>query len=106
MSKVYVVQEPPPGVNIIAAKEYGELVFLYPLISNVFYKEKEIVDSFRAKLLMFNDNDFLLPIGDPALIGVATNIAACANEGRVRFLKWDRQEKMYYTWKVNMGRRW
>ena len=44
----------------------------------------------------FNDDDYLLLLGDPALIGAAMTVASNYNNGNVKVLKWDRIEKMYY----------
>lgn len=99
---VYVTQEPPPGVNILGAVEFGELVVLHPLKSNIFGC-KDVVQNMQVQLKNFKDGDYILPMGDPAMIGIAASIAANNNEGRVRYLKWDRQEKMYYVWNTDIG---
>ena len=86
MSIVYVVQE-NPRVDILSATKYGELLPLASL--------------FKRKLKNFSDKDFLLLIGDPALIGVAVTVASDINDGKVTVLKWDRIEKMYYPVKLS-----
>lgn len=99
---IYVTQEPPPGVNILGATEYGQLKMLSPLRASQFVSPVDIVENMRKNLRDFSDEDYILPMGDPAVIGIATTLAAHANEGRVKFLKWDRQERMYYVWSVDM----
>ncbi len=47
------------------------------------------------KLIDFNDDDYLLLVGDPAAIGLCCAVAAAIN-GRFTVLKWDRQEMTYY----------
>ena len=54
------------------------------------------------KLRNFNDDDYLLLIGDPAAIGVACSIAAFNNRGRYSILKWDRQEGVYYPVDIDL----
>ncbi len=54
-----------------------------------------IVWEFKKKLKDFSDNDYLLLVGDPVLIGIATAIASNVNRGKVNFLKWDRETSAY-----------
>jgi len=44
----------------------------------------------------------LLLIGDPLAIGLAVAVASNANRGKVKLLKWDRQERQYYPLSVNL----
>ena len=72
---VFVTQE-NPRVDIVSALHWGELDF--------------------------SDDDWLLAMGDPAIIGIAFAIAASINHGRVNLLKWDKIERSYYPVKVNL----
>ena len=57
----------------------------------------------RLKLLKdFRPEDYLLLIGDPALIGVACSIVSDITNGKYNLLKWDRQERKYYPIKINL----
>jgi hypothetical protein len=56
----------------------------------------------RDKLLSFSDSDFLLAIGDPIAIGMSVAIAAGFNSGKIRMLKWDRQEHRYYALEADL----
>ena len=56
----------------------------------------------RKLLKNFTEDDYLLLTGDPAIIGVACSIVSDINNGKFNFLKWDRQEKIYYPIKVNL----
>lgn len=91
---VYVVQEVPRR-NITAAAKYGELVVLLPQ-GDIVLSPGPTVRRLRTKLRDFSDDDFLLLIGDPVAIGLATALAAKANNDRVAFLKWDKQNAIYY----------
>ena len=70
--------------------------FLYYL----FFKDQ----NFGIKKILKNycDDDFLLMMGDPSIIGVACAIVAEINLGRFNVLKWDRQEAKYYPIKFNL----
>lgn len=98
---VYVTQEPPPGLSILAAKQFGELKILCPPRVSMF-DTQELAENLTHKLADFCDEDYLLPMGDPAVIGMATAIAFNSNSGYVKFLKWDRLEKQYFVWEVQL----
>jgi len=98
---VYVTQE-QKGKNLVSATKYGEIKILLPSTMQVNFATEEVVYEMSKKLQHFNDDDYLLLIGDPATIGIATAIAAKANNGRVTLLKWDRQETLYYVVKMEL----
>ena len=56
----------------------------------------------KKALKEFNDEDFLLLIGDPAAIGVAVHIALQNNRQKARLLKWDKREYRYYPVEVTI----
>tara|TARA_R100001377_G_scaffold45575_1_gene26139 strand:- start:349 stop:648 length:300 start_codon:yes stop_codon:yes gene_type:complete len=97
---VYVVQE-PKGINIISATKYGDIEIVLPATEHMLFDTENIVEKIREKLKNFTEEDYLLLIGDPAAIGVATYFALKTNK-RCQFLKWDRQEKMYYVVEVTV----
>jgi len=99
---VYVTQE-QEGKNIVTATKYGEITFLAEKGDQMSFQTEDLVEKITMKLQGFNDMDYLLLIGDPAIIGVAVAIAAICNEGKVSLLKWDRQDKMYYAVNVNIN---
>ena len=100
MNTVYVVQE-NPKVDIISATKYGELIPLANPTEQLHLNPSRIISQFKRKLTKFSDNDYLLLLGDPALIGVAVTVASDVNNGKVSVLKWDRIEKMYYPVKLS-----
>jgi hypothetical protein len=96
---VYVVQE-VPNKNIVPAQRFGELkILLGP--GQVTFSPGPTVRALRRALREFTDKDYLLLIGDPVAIGLATSLAAEANQGRVQFLKWDKQERDYIPIKAD-----
>ena len=54
-----------------------------------------VLGDMHQKLSGFGDTDFLLLIGNPVLIGMATAIAAHYNRGRVKFLQWSGKHNKY-----------
>ncbi len=98
---VYVVQE-QSGKNILSAEKYGKIKFLVPEGSQVTFSAGYVTEMLRSKLSSFCDEDFLLLIGDPVAIGIATALAAHWNMGRVKMLKWDKMEHKYYPVSINL----
>ena len=105
---VYVIQEVAgtqagnPKINIMGASNYGKFKFLLPEFSQIIFSPGPLVYKLRQGLKDFTSNDYLLLTGDPAIIGVACSIVSDITTGKFNFLKWDRQEKMYYPIKVNL----
>ena len=101
MAKVYVTQE-NPKVNILAAGRFGELNLLLLHGRQVTLSSAPVVRLLRSKLKDFTNDDFILPMGDPVAIAIASMIAAEVNNGRVKFLKWDRENSCYYSVEVDL----
>ena len=101
---VYVVQE-VPGRNILSAEKFGKLELLLPEGSQLVLSTGPTVRRLNHKLRNFNDDDYLLLMGDPSAIGIACAIAATQNRGRFKCLKWDRREYKYYPLEVNLYER-
>jgi hypothetical protein len=81
MSKtVYIIQELPgtkigaPKYNIMGASKFGDLKTLLP------------------------ENSQIIMSPGPLICSIVSDIT----NGKFNFLKWDRQEKMYYPIKVNL----
>lgn len=104
MGKVYVVQE-NPNVNIIGAGRFGEFEILLPPGRQITLSPAPVVRQLKSKLKDYSDNDYLLAMGDPAAIAIASIAAADVNNGVVNILKWDRENKAYYSVTVDMYNR-
>lgn len=91
---VYVTQE-QPGKNITPAMEFGELKVLLPPGLEVVHSAGQTAERLKVLLSDYGDDDYLLLIGDPITIGIAVAVAGFWNNGRVKMLKWDRQERRY-----------
>ena len=105
---VYVLQEIAgtrfnnPKINITGALEYGELKFLLPELSQLMWSPGPLIFELRKKLKNYTPEDYLLLVGDPAIICVACSIVSDITNGKFNLLKWDRQEKVYYPLKINL----
>ena len=103
MSVVYVIQE-APGRNIVAAHKFGRLVTL--LAADVQLQgdvSPDLIDALSTRLRDYCDEDAILAMGDPALIGIVCAIAARQNDGVFALLKWDREQQTYYPVRVDVG---
>ena len=107
--KVYVIQELPgtragsPKINIMSAKEYGDLEFLLPEFSQIIFSPGPLVFKLRKLLKDYTPEDHLLLTGDPAIIGVACSIVADVTNGKFNLLKWDKQDRLYYPIEINLN---
>jgi len=101
---VYVVQE-VKSRNVLSAEKFGTLELLLPEGSQLVLSTGPTVRRLRYRLRNFNDDDYLLLIGDPSAIGIACSIAATNNRGKFKCLKWDKREYKYYPIEVNLNER-
>lgn len=102
-SKVYIVCEPtaktPSGehvrrIDLSPAAEWGEPVVLLSSHQSLLNPDPTVTTLYE-RLSKFCDDDYLVPIGDPALMCAAAMVAGRINGGRVKLLKWDRFMRKY-----------
>lgn len=103
MSTVFVVQE-VEGKNLLPARQFGTLEALLPQ-GQIALLPGPSIFKLRQKLKNYSDTDYLLLVGDPVAIALAAMVAASFNNGKVNFLKWDRQERQYIEVKTDLNRR-
>ena len=97
---VYVLQE--MGRNIRSAEKFGELKVCLPDNRQIVLSSGPLAFKLQQELKDFNDNDYLLLMGDPAIIAVAGAVVSEMNRGRFKVLKWDRDEKKYYDIEIDL----
>lgn len=101
MSKVYIIQE-SPGKNLLSAADYGDPVVLLPADRQITFSSGAIAQELYRRLSNFNDDDFLVLVGDPVAIGIACACAAAWNKGKFKLLKWDKQQNRYWPVTVDL----
>ena len=107
-STVYVIQEIPgtkagtPKINIMSASKYGRFKFLLPEFSQIIFSPGPLIFKLRNLLKNYQQEDYLLLTGDPAIIGVACSIVSELTNGKYNLLKWDKQERQYYPITINL----
>ena len=105
---VYVIQEIAgtrdgrPKINIMGAAEFGTFRFLLPELSQIIFSPGPLIFKLRKGLQNYRPSDFLLLTGDPAIIGVACSIVSDITNGKYQLLKWDKQERKYYSITINL----
>ena len=105
---VHVIQHIPgtaegrPKINIMGASEYGKFKFLLPELSQIIFSPGPLIFKLRKELANYKKQDYLLLTGDPAIIGVACSIVSDITNGKYNLLKWDKQERKYYTIEINL----
>ena len=95
MSTVYIIQE--MGRNVRSAEKFGDLKVMLPDNKQIVLSAGPLTFKLKQELKNFSDDDYLLLMGDPTLIGVACAVASEINRGKFKVLKWDRDEKTYYS---------
>jgi len=97
---VYVLQE--MGRNIRSAEKFGELKVILPDNKQIVLSSGPLTFKLIHELKDFNDKDYLLLMGDPAIIAIAGAVVSEINGGRFKVLKWDRDEKKYYDIEIDL----
>ena len=102
---VYVVQQQmrfdqntkelaPRFTSIHKAEKWGELIYILSPSAHPFVPDL-ILGDIHEKLSNYCDDDHLLLIGNPGLIGMVTPIAAYYNNGAIRLLQWSGKHNEY-----------
>ncbi|HEY6327444.1 MAG TPA: hypothetical protein VIW73_13150 [Candidatus Cybelea sp.] len=112
-SIVYIVNAPSRAgsdgrvsIDLRPAERFGRLRYLtepgddHPRGDEV----QDLIDELERGLAGFTQDDFLVPVGHPAIIGVACTIAAAASGGRVTMLRWNRTLRRYEPLLVDLAR--
>lgn len=101
-SRVFIPQSVDhKKINILPASEFGDIVICWDgnqLMHDTFSCIRKIKKSMRNA----TKNDYLLCIGDPAVIALSAVILSEITGGNYRILKWDRQTKTYYSIVISM----
>lgn len=102
-SRVFIPQEPMkrddcgamvPTYDLSPALEYGDLHVLLPY-GPVMLSTKPMIAHMRTQLDDFCDEDYIMAVGDPSAIIAAGMVASQVNKGKVKLLRYDRQQKRY-----------
>ena len=92
--RVFIVQGSSGRLDFSPAAEYGELVHLLADRDSVFRMDRTL-SKLSKGIKDITTSDFILPVGNPTLIGIAIALAADHLEGNVKVLQWLGKEKEY-----------
>ena len=68
---VYVIQQPPPNINILSASDFGYLVICLPNRDQAIFSTAPYTQKMKKNLQDFRKEDYLLAVGDPVIIGIS-----------------------------------
>ena len=88
--------------NVRSAEKFGDLKIMLPDRKQMILASGPLTFELQKHLKDFNDNDYLLLIGDPAIIGLCCAIASDFNNGKFKVLKWERNDKRYYDLEIDL----
>ena len=88
--------------NVRSSEKFGYLKIMLPDRKQMILASGPLTFELQKHLKDFNDNDYLLLIGDPAIIGLCCAIASDFNNGKFKVLKWDRNDKRYYDLEIDL----
>lgn len=80
--------------DLSPAEEYGTLRYLLSPTAAP-WAPQSVLDDLWKGLEDFGDDDYLLMVGNPILVGLATAVACDINDGRIKFLQWNGRERRY-----------
>lgn len=108
--KVYIPSQPfrwdiidrklKPIYDLSQAEQYGDLVDVLGSISSEVVT-LEIKNKIWSSLKSYTERDYILCIGDPSVLSLASVVAALRNGGRVTLLKYNRKTKTYAPVHIN-----
>jgi len=98
---VWVVQD-DPRKNMLPARAYGEMVPIFNDGEQITISSAAALRRVLYDMQSWRPGDFILANGDPAMIAVVCAVVAHLNNGRLKILKWDRQERTYYPVDIDL----
>ena len=89
-------------INILSASKYGHFVFCLEEYSQILFSPQPFVNKMKKNLKDIREKDYILCMGDPAIISVSSALVGDFTRGKINMLKWDKQEKRYYPLSFNL----
>tara|TARA_R110000782_G_scaffold17704_4_gene49368 strand:+ start:4355 stop:4756 length:402 start_codon:yes stop_codon:yes gene_type:complete len=110
-SKVFIVQNVMrkhidgtiKSLNYSQAERFGEIIFLFEGQKQIVMSPQPTIRKLRTMLKDVKDTDYILLVGDPALIGLTTSVVSYILNGRYNMLKYDRLERDYFPIRVDIN---
>ncbi|QRE00408.1 hypothetical protein [Burkholderia phage BCSR52] len=109
MSKVYIPQLPfkfdhavsrrVPQFDITPAMQFGQLEMVLDETDDSRLLAR-LTPKIRERLQQFTENDFMIAIGNPAVIAICASIVL-RRQKRLKMLQWNAKLGMYYEMELN-----
>ena len=103
--RVFIPQEPTKfdhdtgqrlrSIDLSPAAEYGELVFITPTGERMPLDTRGTVEYIAQAMEDFGPEDYLVPVGHPALIAICAVEAVRASGSRLKMLIWNNRDARY-----------
>lgn len=109
MSRVFVVQRNDTRMDLRPAQAFGDIQFIVPKDVSVF-RTKDLVRVIEDGLSDFDYDDYLIPVGNPTIIGMVFAVLAQSHikpseySGLIEFnvLHWTARERQYVPLKFSL----
>ena len=90
--------------DLSEAENYGTIT---PILSSQArpFTPEPIIAEIKAALHDYGDSDYLIAIGNPALLAWCVAIAAYFNDGFVNMLQWNSIDRTYVSIEADLGMR-
>lgn len=91
-----------PIYDLSPAEGYGIITPLLPE-GPIKISAGEMTHLMREEMQDFGDDDYIMCVGDPVVIALATMVASDINDGVVTLLKYDRRARAYHPVRLNLN---
>lgn len=104
MPRVFITQVPHKlnrktgelePLDLSAAEQWGEPKVILTPGANPFTSMQSIIDDLHAELKDITPEDYLVLVGNPAIMSAMAAIAADYCEGKLKVLQWHGKQKRY-----------
>lgn len=93
----------PRFETIEKAREYGEIKELLPSNSHP-YKPEVILEKLSKIIPNMTSDDWVVPVGNPTLVGLAVSMIADHFDGKIKMLHWSNRDEKYVPIEVDVFR--
>lgn len=101
MSKVFVVQRNDSRMDLRPAESFGEIRFVVPKDESVF-RTDDLVRIIDRGLYGYSHEDYLLPVGNPTIIGMVFAVLVERYSSDFNVLHWAARERQYVPLKFSL----
>lgn len=86
------------------AAQFGEIKILISSSQNA-VSIVPVMRQLLEQMKDFGEDDYLLPVGAPAVMAAASAVAAKYNDGRFKIIQWDRRMGAYVPIQIDLSGR-